>query len=67
MMNKNLIMSLCLLIFAFYAFLLLPQEETISLDLKDADLGDILRMFSERYGMNIIAGNEVQESNCKLS
>ena len=59
-MNKNLIMSLCLLIFAFYAFLLLPQEETISLDLKDADLGDILRMFSERYGMNIIAGNEVQ-------
>ncbi len=44
----------------FTSFLLFSESEKISLDLKGADLRDVLRMFSEQYNMNIIAGNEVQ-------
>ena len=35
------------------------EETLISLDLKEADLTNVLRMIAEEYGLNIIAGKDV--------
>lgn len=59
-MEKRIKFIFILFIFAFYSLALFSQEEKISLDLKGADLRDVLRMFSNQYNMNIIAGDQVQ-------
>ncbi|NOZ64429.1 MAG: hypothetical protein GXO71_05810 [Caldiserica bacterium] len=59
-MEKKIKFVFILFIFTFYSLALFSQEEKISLDLKGADLRDILRMFSNQYNMNIIAGDQVQ-------
>ena len=35
------------------------SDKLLSLDLKDADLTDVLRLFAQEYGFNIVAGKEV--------
>ena len=37
-----------------------PSEETISLDVQEADLHDVLRLIADAVGVNIIAGANVQ-------
>ncbi|GEM_PF-5483862 len=59
-MKRKIKFIFFLFVFAFYSLALFSQEEKISLDLKGADLRDVLRMFSNQYNMNIIAGNQVQ-------
>ena len=36
------------------------SERCLSLDLKDADLKDVLRLLSREYGLNIVAGKDVE-------
>lgn len=37
----------------------IKSDNLFSLDLKDADLNDVLRLFAQEYGFNIVAGKEV--------
>jgi len=37
----------------------IQSDKLLSLDLKNADLNDVLRLFSQEYGFNIVAGKEV--------
>ena len=42
-----------------YTSFLYSEENLISLDLKGADLRDVLRMFAENYNLNIVASKDV--------
>ena len=39
-----------------------PSEQTISLDVQEADLHDVLRLIADAVGVNVIAGTDVQGS-----
>jgi len=40
----------------------IQSDKLFSLDLKNADLNDVLRLFAQEYGFNIVAGKEVTGS-----
>ena len=75
-MKKKIIMSVFLSIFS--AFVLLPvltaeqemplesKDITVSMDLKDASMKDLLKMFSIQTGMNFIASEGVQDRRVTL-
>jgi len=72
------IFRLGVFIFIFFLFIFLPQlsavsellppnlEPTISMDFKDADLKDILKLFSIQSGLNFIASEAVQDRRITL-
>ncbi len=63
-------MSLMLLfiprLYAQESWLLDDTEKTISMDFKDADLKDVLKIFSIQSGMNFIASEAVQDRKITL-
>jgi len=72
------IFRLGVFIFIFFLFIFLPQlsavsellppnlEPTISMDFKDADLKDILKLFSIQSGLNFIASEAVEDRKITL-
>ena len=72
------IFRLGVFIFIFFLFIFLPQlsavsellplnlEPAISMDFKDADLKDILKLFSIQSGLNFIASEAVQDRRLTL-
>ncbi|MCA9406915.1 MAG: hypothetical protein KC684_10280, partial [Candidatus Omnitrophica bacterium] len=47
-------------------FLYTPEAKTISMDFKDANLNDVLKIFSQQSGMNFIAATSVADKQINL-
>ncbi|MCA9398722.1 MAG: hypothetical protein KC618_03150, partial [Candidatus Omnitrophica bacterium] len=47
-------------------FLYAPEVKTISMDFKDANLNDVLKIFSQQSGMNFIAATSVADKQINL-
>lgn len=76
MKSDRLMISLIIFVFIFYLFLprsdakgelpFLDTEAVISMDFKDANLKDILKIFSIQAGLNFIASESVQNRKITL-